>query len=208
MKTAAYIALVALTFGAFSPSYSYADDHEDTEDVKEEKVLSSDEAKALVMSTPEADDAVKGKVPDTKLKRYYDVRARQLAYREGVKEYRSSLEARRKSYAAPQIDAAENYRETIAKVYAAETKAAADARAESNEKEKDAAKEDMSSKKDEPVVEDDQVASVDDASETSEEEGVGLTEKPIPSDVDAEEGAPKKKVVTSDDAPDFDPSDL
>lgn len=222
MKTTAFLAFAAFGLCVFSPSFSYADDHKDMDEAEEERVLSPEEAKELIMSTPEADDATSGKVPDTKLKRYYDIRARQLAYRESVKEYRASLEARRKSYSAPQTAAAENYRETIAKLYASESKAAAEerARAENEEKLKAQKGENIKAKlrakleenkkkkegtDDQPVVEEDRVAV--NTTDGSDEE-VGITEQPIPSDGEVEEGAPKKKVVTSDDAPDFDPANL
>ncbi len=208
MKTTAFLALSVLTIGAFSIQHSYAhDSNESHDEPAEEAVLSADEAKELVMSAPEAADATKGLVPDSKLnKKYYDIRARQLAYREHVKAYRASLEKRRESYAQPQFNAAENYRETIAKVYAAEGAAAEEVRAGEKEESAEAPKKDYS--KEAPAIKDSEVASADDVTGSESDADVGLTEKPIPADPEAEEGAPKKKVVTSDDAPDFDPSDL
>lgn len=230
MKIAGFIALTALTFGAFSPNYSYADDHDDMVEVeeydvdendeaenskpKDEDVLSAQEARELIMSAPEADDATKGTVPDTKLKKYYDIRARQVAYRENVKEFRASLERRRVSYAEPQFAAIENYRETIAKVYAAEGKVAEEDRANQDREERIAAirekrlkKEAEEAKNGKSSSEDDEVVSVSDESD-ADNDGTGLTEKPIPVEGEAEDGAPKKKVVTSEDAPDFDPANL
>lgn len=214
MKTAAFIAFLSLSIAL--PSYVYADDHKEMSETEEERVLSEKEAKELIMSTPEADDAVTGTVPDTKVKSYYDIRARQLAYRESVKDYRASLEARRKSYATPQTAASENYRETIAKLYESETKAEADKRA--NLEKSDEVKAKMRAKLDEvrkkkadgvsdPEVSDDQVA-VSDVMNADVVDGTGLTEKPIPTDGEVVDGEPKKKVVTSEDAPDFDPSNL
>lgn len=208
MKTTAFLALSALTIGVFSAPHSYAhDSNEPHDEAVEEEVLSLEEARALIMEAAEADDAVSGIVPDTKLKKYYDIRARQLAYREGVKEFRASLEARRGSFSAPEFAAIENYRDVIAKAYDAENAVAELARAEADAEVDghDVPKKDYSKEK--PAIMDDDIALADDASDT-EEQDTGLTEKPIPSDPEAEEDEPKKKVVTSDDAPDFDPSDL
>ena len=48
---------------------------------------------------------------------------------------------------------------------------------------------------------------MDEAAETPED-GEDLKEVPIPEDEEADDGTPKRKVVTTDDAPEFDPSDL
>ncbi len=199
MKIAAFIALSALSLAALPVSYSYANDG------AEEQVLSLEDAKELINSEPEAKDATKGTVPDTNLTRYYDIRARQLAYRENVKDYRASLERRRVSYSKPQFEAAQNYRDTIAKVYIAEIEAAAKARAEGSESYDDHDNKTRDYSTEEPAIIDADLAA---NGEDSSQDAPGLTEKPIPADPDAEEGAPQKKVVTSKDAPDFDPSEL
>lgn len=194
MRISVLLAVLALTFAGFS---AYAEDTK--KPAADEEVLNLDEAKALIESSPAAKDAIKGTVPEDVSQNYYDIHARQIAYRENVKEYRASLEARRESFARPQYNALERYRETIAKVYAAEGEAAAKARADVKDVKK---KKEIDYSKEKPAIKDEDVAVAD-----IEEEG-GLTEKPIPSDPEVEEGAPKKKVVTSEDAPDFDPSDL
>ncbi|PCJ97852.1 MAG: hypothetical protein COA45_09195 [Zetaproteobacteria bacterium] len=209
MKFYTRVAFLFLAFALFPVSFSYA---EDATDAEQAEVLTLEEARHLVGNLPTARDAVTGVVP-TKSKEFYDIYGRQIAFREGAKELRASLDERRENFSAPNVEALEGYRDTVKKVYTAEAVAYQASEVEDSEDDTAAAQEDEESMmvsvdvsddadtiEDVPVSEE-EAASVDDVEEP------GLMEKMLPSD-SVEEGTPKKKVVTSDDAPEFDPADL
>ncbi len=161
----------------------------------EEKILTIEEAKSLIDSLPTAKDAIKGTVKQDVSRDYYDIYGRQLAYRENVREFRTSLEERRKAFEAPRIEVIENHRSVVDKVYAAEMKAYNEA--ENNSKE---------------GVKGDEKSGNVDAEENKTAKAaagidIGLSEREIPSKGDSV-NAPRKKVITSSNAPDFDPSNL
>ncbi len=208
MKFYTRVALYALVLTLVPLSYTYADDAMMDE---EEEVLSLQEAAELVNSLGTADDAVGGTVSGS-IDGYYDLYARQLSFREKSKVFRGSIEVRRESFEyAERVPALEQYKDVQEKVFKAETaayqealKAAEDEEAGNMEMES----EEKSKKKKEMVVVPDVVASNDD--DTSDNGDIILKEIPVPEgddDMDAEADV-KKKVVTSDDAPDFDPSNL
>jgi len=183
---------------------------------KKEDVLTLEEAKALIATRPGAEDATSEVVKDFSLE-FYDIYGRQLQYRENAKEFRAMLETRRYSYQRPYVAMRDAYDDVRIKVFEAE-RAAYQAQIEAYNKsiasrngddvvEEEPAKPQPVSlpQPDEPI---NAPATVDDGS--AEDGGPDLREQDIPSDESAEEGAgkTKKKVVVSDDAPDFDPSDL
>ncbi|MGH1404639.1 MAG: hypothetical protein ACRBDL_10390 [Alphaproteobacteria bacterium] len=191
---------------------------------EKEKPLTLEEAQDLINSLPTAKDAIGGTVKiESSWQKYYDFYGRQIAYRERVKELRASLEARRVSFEEPRTPVIERYRETLEKVYAAETaayqedvsqsgKPVTKKRKKRKSKNNYPTKEDVrkakEAKKDKnstsaPEVEDERMAAVD---SDVRDDDVGLKEQDVP----AQEGDEdvKKKVVTSEDAPEFDPSNL
>ncbi len=194
----ARVLLLSFLFSLTLPIHAVfsADDMVEVEDV-----LTLDEAQDLIRNLPTASDAVSGVVSTDVDQQYYDLHARQLQYRENVKELRASLDERRENFVKPQVEALEQYRDVVDKVYAAETQAYQDELALQGEQ-KDEDLEGMAENEndDEPV---DVVPDMD----VDSEEDTGLTEQEIPQQ-DGEDSSIKKKVVTSDDAPDFDPSGL
>ena len=151
---------------------------------EQEKILTLDEAKAMLDALPTAKDAIGGSLKESEQPPYYDIHGRQLAYREHAKVFRASLEERRKRYESPRLDILERARTTVRKVYAAETAAY----------------------QKEVLEAEDESVSEEGSEQTSESEDVDdgvLTRKPV-SSVDGT----NKKVITSGDAPDFDPSQL
>ena len=202
MKFFTRVAFLFVAFAAFPLSFSYA---EDAENPAEELTL--DEAKILIDSLPTAHDVVSGTVP-TKTQGFYDIYGRQIAFREGAKELRASLDERRENFEEPRVKAIDGYRSTVKQVYAAESvdyqskaEDGSDEDAVAVEKEDAMA---VNVEAEDMPASDEEIVSIDDA---QDEEEPGLVEKPIPSDDDSE-GAPKKKVVMPDDAPEFDPADL
>lgn len=187
----------------------------------EEDVLTLDEAKALIMTRPGAKDATNEVVKDFSLE-FYDIYGRQLQYRENAKEFRAMLETRRYSYQRPYVAMRDAFDDVRMKVYEAE-RAAYQAQIEAynnslREREAaaaSAAAEDAPKAKMEPVSlpqpdEPINAPAADDNGDDVADDGPVLREKDIPDEegADAEQGATKKKVVVSDDAPDFDPSNL
>ncbi|PCJ03249.1 MAG: hypothetical protein COB14_00520 [Alphaproteobacteria bacterium] len=213
MKFYTRVAFLFVAFAAFPLSFSYAEDVSDDKK-SEAEVLTLEEARNLIDGLPTAHDVVSGAVP-TQSQGFYDIYGRQVSFRESAKELRASLDVRRENFGAPRVEALEGYRDTVTKVYAAETVAyQADVRDAAMEKDEDAEEDkvtisvnasDEAKKSDDMPMDEEEVASADD--DAQDEEAPGLIEKPIPSDSD-EEGAAKKKVVMPDDAPEFDPADL
>ena len=175
----------------------------DDEEMDEDSVPTLDQAKKIINSSSAAKDAVGGTVP-LNPNTYYDIHGRQLAYRENAKALRASLEARRKDFERPRTEIVEKHRSNVEKVYAAETAAYLDEQSESDESGSDMMDEDLFDEETasmDGAVEETQTAAVD------EESAGGLSEQEIPT-VSGEEGPIKRKVVTSDDAPNFDPANL
>ncbi len=206
-RVALYVLMGAVfTIPSMTPVYAADEMAEDA--AEEEKVMSLEESREFVMSGATAKDAVGGTVSTTPAAEPYDIYTRQLAYREHAKDMRASLDQRRKNYEKPHIELLENYRAAQEKIFAAETAAYQ----EQVDKDNAADKEDGAAMADEdmPKVMDSSDAGNKDMSEekTASADGdKGLTEKPIPAEPGEEDG-PKKKVVTTEDAPDFDPSNL
>lgn len=207
-RVALYVLMGAVfTIPSMTPVYAADEIAEDAKE-EEEKVMTLEESRDFVMSGSTAKDAVGGPVSTTPAADHYDLYARQLAYREHAKDMRASLDQRRENYEKPRIDLIENYRDAQEKVFAAETAAY----------QEQVDKENAADKEDGDTIADEDMPKVMDTSDTdnkdmSEEKTAsadgdkGLTEKPIPAEP-GEEGGPKKKVVTTEDAPDFDPSNL
>ncbi len=206
MKNLTRVALFGLAVSLVPVSYAFAQD-DDT--AAEEEVLSVDEAHALIKDMEGAADATDAKIPTESQVPFYDLLGRQVAYRENAKEFRGMIEERRDSFQAPQEEKLIAYRKLLDKIYAAEM-------ADFQQNLKDQADEDTA---DESPVDEDRMAKAenkdyddiepkiaDEDMSASDEHDGGLKEEPIPGNVE-EEGV-NKKVVTSDDAPDFDPSDL
>ena len=207
MKFYTRVAFLFVVFAAFPLSYSYA---EDVSDDKKDEVLTLEEAGELIEALPTASDAVTG-VVSTDVSGFYDIYGRQVAFRESAKALRASLDERRENFESPRVKSIEGYRGTVKKVYISEAAAyqsgldnGSDEKMSMHSDENDnvAISDDEGKPEMEPES-DDEVA----ASDGQDDDVPGLVEKPIPSD-DMSEGAPKKKVVMPEDAPDFDPANL
>ncbi len=206
MRLFTCVACFIVAFATVPVSFSYADDGQND---KKDKAITLEEASELIDSLPTASDAVTGTV-STDGSKYYDIYGRQVAFRESAKDLRESLDQRRENFENPRVEALELYRGTVGKVYASETEAYQN----SLEKKSDD-KMEMDSDEEENVEvsavssdnKKDTAPEVEVTNDTQEDAGPDLVEKPIPSD-DTSEGAPKKKVVMPEDAPDFDPADL
>lgn len=205
MKFFTRVAFLFLAFALFPLSYSYAEDGSDDAEASSEKVLTLDETRELIDGLPTASDAVSG-VVSTEGKEYYDIYGRQIAFRKSAQELRSSLDERRENFETPRVNAIEGYRGTVKKVYVAETAAYQDAVTNGSDDVAEVIEADES-ESDDASDEAEQPEEMADADDAQDEVVPGLTEKSIPSDSD-EEGAPKKKVVMPDDAPEFDPANL
>ncbi len=202
MKSLTRVAFYALAISLVPLSYSYADDGNMDE---EEEVLTLQEAQALINSKDTAKDATGGDVGDAYVE-YYDIYSRQLSFREKSKIYRASIEARRAAFEAPRTELMNEHKEIERKVFAAETAAYQAYLQEMSEQGMDDMSDDerqVISIKDEPK--DTEVAS-------SGDYGAGSADEPhvkeIEVPVDDADVNVRKKVVTSDDAPDFDPANL
>lgn len=180
-----------------------AEQSEDDDENKEEEVLSPEEAKSLIDNLPTAKDAVTGTIPTDSSVGAYDIYGRQLSYRESAKELRNSIEIRRENFEAPRLDNIEQYRDVKEKVYAAESKAFQD---KLKEEEELKAKSKADSKANSEETKKDDVVKVVSSSEDAADDE-HLKEQEIPPK-DGEEVTKKKKVVTSPDAPDFDPKNI
>ncbi|MGH1374823.1 MAG: hypothetical protein ACRBCK_00625 [Alphaproteobacteria bacterium] len=197
------VALFALLGAVFTlPSIVpvYAVD-EVSDDAEAEEILTLDEAKNLIMSQPTAAHAVSGVASIKPAVEPYDLYIRRLAYREHAKDLRATLDQRRVNYDVPRTALLNNFRDTQEKVFKAEIAAYQEEISGNADEDSDTMLEEdtSSTSSDDENMADEKTASVDD--------GKGLTEKPIPAEPGMEDG-PKKKVVTTEDAPDFDPSNL
>ena len=206
MKSLTRVALYALVMSIVPLSYTYAEDAMVTEE--EEEPLSLQEAAALVNAQKTASDAVGGSVSGA-VTGYYDIYARQLSFREKTKVFRGSLENRRIEFEDHRIPSLDAYKDVREEVYRAETAAyqAAILAAEDEEYGMMEDEEEMKPKKKQKAAEPEMV-SYDDQ-EAADEDNVPVKEIPVRQDDQAESDVSvKKKVVTSDDAPDFDPQNL
>lgn len=182
-------------------SYSNADlepaagPEEDDEDV-----MTLEEAQDYINSLPTAADATSGSVKEEASQERYDIYSRQMAYREHAKKFRAMLEARRKSFERPRTKLVERYRETLDKVYAAE---AAAYEKEMQEESRADAKED-SEEHGANLVE----VEEDARPGTEAEQAGGVKEQVVPEYDEEGKEVIKKRVVTPQDAPDFDPEKL
>ncbi|MGH1456138.1 MAG: hypothetical protein ACRBDI_05105 [Alphaproteobacteria bacterium] len=200
------LAMVLAFSSIISAGYANAADEQVSE-----KPVSMDEVQRLISELPTAKDATSGTVPVDVGDGIYDIYARQIAYRESVKAFRKSLDDRRENYQSSYIDKKKNYQNLIDKIYKAEIAAY----------KKNLGKETMAENKnigevvaevadvDGEVLDAPQVSETDnvDGGESSTEGDGGLKEADVPPK-EGEEGKVKKKVVTSDDAPDFNPADV
>ncbi|MCK5374296.1 MAG: hypothetical protein KAJ40_03345 [Alphaproteobacteria bacterium] len=213
MKTLTRVAFYALAFGFVPCSYSYAQNSVDpaqdmtAKDVavdleNQDEPLTLEEADHAIAALPGAKDAVKGPIDTHVDGNVYDIYGRQLSYREGSKEFRTSIETRRDNFAEPRAVLIEQYEETRDKVYAAET-AAYQQNISETELTHDKAEKQI------PVAITEQPKFEAPAVEVTESEGVGLKEQEIP-EGKSEAGAQliKRKVITAEDAPKFDPAKL
>ena len=175
MKILKFLCFFAVLF-SFSPiSYSFAEEKERM------RVLTLDEAEDLIHEAPSADDAVTGTVSPESLD-FYDIYARQLAFRESAKDLRASLEVRRESFEEPRLGVLENHRDVVPKVHAAETAAYL----------KETAGDDKKSKVRVPARK--KQSKKQEILDVSDVQKQDLKEVPIP---DAGDVAPKRKVVTT-----------
>jgi hypothetical protein len=151
-----------------------------------------EEAKAALDALPGSKHATKGTVPLSKNNEVYDMYGRQLAYREGAKAYRESLDKRREAFAKPRTDRIDAYNKTREMIYAAET---AEYQRKLNEE-----REEMKASEAHKLP----TGEVYDAVvEDGLAEEIGLKEQRIPTDP-----SQRKKVVTAGNAPAFDPARL
>ncbi len=208
MKSLARVALYTLILSLAPLSYVYADSSETTDDTP----LTLEEAQSLIDTMRGARDATSGVVKEEVPQKFYDIYGRQAQFRENAKKFRAMLEARRTSFRKPQLKALDDYRDVLEKLYAAEMADYQNKLSKSDDEdgsmeEKDAMHKNVSVDEIEPKMsEEDMEDMASNDTDTSSDDGGGLKEEPIPNDV--EEDGTKKKVVTSEDAPDFDPSDL
>ena len=151
------------------------------------------QAKDALDALPGAKDAVKGEVPDVKDRKVYDIYGRQLAYREGAKEYRESIDKRREGFDKPRTKRIEDYKKTRDIIYAAES-------AEYQKKLNEENEEMFAS---EEVLKLPTGEALEAVLEEEAIEEIGLKEQKIPTDASA-----RKKVVTAGDAPEFDSARL
>lgn len=180
-------------------------------DEKDEKPLSMEAAERLIDELETAGDATEGLVPVETGAEFYDIYARRIAYRENAKAFRQSLEDRRYDFQSHYLDKQKHFETVLEKVY----------KAEIANYQKELAKKEKLSKKDigdvvaqaSSVQRDDERRTVDkpkiaeNEAEVDAEDNTGLKEADIPVE-ENQKGKIKKKVVTSEDAPDFDPADL
>ncbi len=181
------------------------DNAEDTE-----VVLSLEEARALIEELPTYIDATSGTVPEETGLSFYDIYSRQIAFRENTKAFRASLEARRENYKKIYIDKRDAYKVALDKIYKAEIAAY-------QEEISSKGQNDEADGSDSPEITEEGDDILDENGEVEPQEADveagnaqsegGLKEEEIPPK-HGEEETVKKKVVTSDDAPDFNPSDL
>lgn len=204
MKSLTRVALYALVMSIVPLSYTYADDAMVTEE--EEEPLSLEEAAALINQRKTASDAIGGMVSGS-IEGYYDIYSRQLSFREKTKVFRGSIEVRREQFEGERLPALNTYKDIREDVYRAETAAYQDAIRAAEEEEYGMMEDEEETTKKKKSMEPEMVSY--DPDEPAEEEGASVKEIPVPQDAEAE-GDPevKKKVVTSDDAPDFDPENL
>lgn len=202
-----FILCAAFSFLAFT-SASFA-----SEDKKKEKPLSLEEVRVLIDELGTGGDATKGPVPVNSELDLYDIYARQIAYRENSKEFRASLEERRENYKKAYVQQRDDYKALMEKIYRAEI-AAYQKDMNKKKKDSDEMKKDAPSgmkkvaeKPADKKMSPKEPGSVSDSEDMQGEEKADLKEQEIPSE-DGEEEDVKRKVVTSEDAPDFDPSDL
>lgn len=211
MKFYTRVAFLIVAFAAFPLPSSYADDGQND---KKDEVLTLEEAGELIEALPTASDAVTG-VVSTDRSGFYDIYGRQVAFRESAKALRASLDERRENFETPRVKSIEGYRDTVKKVYISETAAYQGGLDNGSDEEMGMDSDendnvvistnvsDDAENSENPPETDDEVANAD----GQDDDGSELVEKPIPSD-DMSEGAPKKKVVMPEDAPDFDPANL
>tara|TARA_R110001592_G_scaffold29350_10_gene106669 strand:- start:50121 stop:50819 length:699 start_codon:yes stop_codon:yes gene_type:complete len=211
MKNLTRVAFYTLVLVLVPLSYTFAANDDDgviSMGEADDEVLSVEDAQALIDERSTAKDALGGTVPGPS-KEYYDIYSRQLSFREKSKVYRSSIDSRRVEFEEPRTKIIHIYKDIQSKVFSAETAAY------------QASLSDDKSPEDSVVVDEDvvsamketiEVPDVVDSPEAMPEEEHTLKEIDVPEHVtdegDEQELEVKKKVVTSDDAPAFDPENL
>ncbi len=164
------------------------------------------ETRKALASLPIYKDAVKGTI-STKIEQdmYYDIYTRQLAYRDGAIEYRKSLDKRRQNFAKPRTKMIGDYKKVRDIIYTAETieyqkkvnaKYMKNANKKSGTNKIESAK--ISEAKKLPTG---NIASM--IKNKGEANQIQLKEQKIPSNEDI-----RKKVITADNAPEFNPAKL
>ena len=219
MKSFTRVFVFALSLAAFPVSYSYADERAASADV-----LSLEQALDLVNALGTADSAVGGEVPNPEHS-IYDMYARQLSFREKSKTFRQSIDVRRASFEEPRTGIIHQAKDIQSKIFEAENAASKSSqdvsKKDAMKMEKEAMamdketmeKEMMFSEEDDGMIEIPHGQNEKAAMMESEADDAMLKEQEIPEDssLDDEgmdEDVTKRKVITSEDAPDFDPSDL
>ncbi len=184
-------------------SISYAQENKADEAINEEEILSLEQAKELIFKDNSAKDAVGGTVKPSPKNKYYDIYMRQLAYRENAKEFTKSIKERQVAFEEPRIEAIKEHDAIVEKVYVAESadyqknleESSNEDKLENTQKNKISISEASSNSS---------TANTNNASPDTKT-GV-LKEEIIPPQNGDEEKI--KKVITSEDAPDFDPANL
>lgn len=182
------------------------------------------EVKAEVMGAPTASSALSGRVNENPSVGIYDMYSRQLAFRENAKDLRQSIENRRDNFEKPRVVYLDEYRERMKKVYDAESAvyqkdlksetSSAKKKKKTDRKTRAKAKR-LKMKKEAEAVAARRRSKNSSESPSSQEKGHmhhandtdGLQEHDIPQGSVGDK-KPKRKVITSHDAPDFDPGNL
>ncbi len=194
MRFFTYIAFLFVGFALFPAHYAQAEDSaidviideaveleeeptdealdSEIEEVEDNKVLSLEEAKSLIESLPTYSDAARGTVSTDISSEYYDIYGRKLAFREGIRELRASIDERRAVFEAPRAEILKSYRDVKEKLYAAEMAAY-------NENEESDVSEEVVEEESFHIDEVEQDTITEDY---AHEEDVGLTEKETPFD--------------------------
>ncbi len=194
MFTLSRTIIFSLIFCTLPLSLSYAQENK-AESADEEKILSLDEARELIFQASSAEDAIAGTVATDKEFEYYDIHARKNAYRENTKEFAASIKQRQIDFDAPRVAAVQANVlriEQISKAESTDYNKIEEEDTQNLEDSEDANEDNIENKA--PLEEDD-----------NKEIGKTLVEKSVPS---KEGDTTNKKVIISDDSPDFDASNL
>ncbi len=186
---------------------------------EDEPVMTLEELQEYIYSLPAAKDAIDIPISEeASWRKIYDIYSRQIAYRESAKKLRASLEARQESFAEPRTEIIAKYKENLKKVYASE-RAAYEENLEDEKKEKKKKKKTSGNKKSSGSVKEKMTSAKKVPDDGKDKKSVGSPKdkqgkpkedvKLEEQDIPPKEGdVADRKVITSEDAPDFDPSNL